>query len=110
MAIRLVIAFDFIDEEGKSLINGQFNNLITPLAVNEISTPDITHMWMSILRYADSFQTNPLICHLFPQTPYGTSMEPGSKVTDKSHRIFFESQHGYTPLVHLPKDNLHCDL
>lgn len=43
MAIRLVIAFDFIDEEGKSLINGQFNNLITPLAVNEISIPDITH-------------------------------------------------------------------
>lgn len=105
MAKRLVIAFDFVDEEGNSLIDGQFNNLVTPLAVNEISPMDVTDMWMFICSVANSFQRAPSIRHLFPQTPYGISMEPGSIVTDKSHRIFFETAHGHTPLVHLPKDD-----
>lgn len=49
-------------------------------------------------------------CHLFPQTPYGISMEPDSKVTDKSECIFFETQHGHTRLVHLAEDDSHGDL
>lgn len=109
MAKRLIIAFDFVDEEGNSLINGQFNNLITPLVVDSISSMDITQMWMAICSFSNGFQRDPLIRHLFPQTPYGISMEPGSKVTDKSHRIFFETLHGHTSLVHLPEDDSHSD-
>lgn len=110
MGKRLVIAFDFIDEEGNSLIGNDINNLVTPLAVNNITTMDITHMSMALYSFSRSFQGHPLICHLFPQTPYGISMEPDSKVTDKSDRIFFETHHGHTSLVHLPEDGLHCGL
>lgn len=107
MGKRLVIAFDFIDEEGNSLIGNDINNLVTPLAVNDITAMDVVHMSMAICSFSRSFQGHPLICHLFPQTPYGISMEPDSKVTDKSNRMFFETHHGHISLVYPPKDDSH---
>lgn len=103
MAKRLVVAFDIIDEDGNSLINGQTNDLMTPLAINSISPIDITRMWMALCNFSLSFRKDPLIRHLFHQTPYGISMEPDSKVTDKSDCIYFETHHGHTSLVHLPE-------
>ena len=92
------------------MIGNDINNLVTPLAVDDITAMDITHMSMAIYSFSCSFQGHPLICHLFPQTPYGISMEPDSKVTDKSDRIFFETHHGHTSLVYLAEDDSHNDL
>lgn len=107
MAKKLVIAFDFFDEEGNSLSSDHFNDMVIPLAVDEITVMDVIHMWMFIKSLTGNLLKCPLVRHLFPQTPYGISMEPGSKVTDKSDRIFFEYLSGHTRLVYPLKDGLH---
>jgi hypothetical protein len=105
MAKKLVIAFDVIDEENRSLIGDLFNSNTVPLIANEINSLDVSNILMAIYRFSLDLQGYPSTRHLFPQTPYGISMEPGSKVTDKSDRIYSEALHGHTTLVHLPKDD-----
>lgn len=110
MAKRLVIAFDFVDEKNNSLIGDLFNSNTVPLIADEVNSLDVANILMAIYRFSLDLQRFPSVCHLFPQTPYGISMEPGSKVTDISDYIYSEALHGHTPLVHLPEDDLHCGL
>lgn len=106
MAKKLIIAFDVVDEDTNSIIGKRLNAFETPLAIDAISSMDITYMNMAIYSFLSGLQGSSVLCHLFPQTPYGVSMEPNSSVNDKSDRIYFEVNQGYIRLVHPQEDNL----
>ena len=48
MAKRLVIAFDFVDEENNSLIGDLFNSNTVPLVADEVNSLDVANILMAI--------------------------------------------------------------
>ena len=57
MAKRLVIAFDFVDEENNSLIGDLFNSNTVPLVADEVNSLDVANILMAIYRFLlDTFR------------------------------------------------------
>lgn len=64
MAYTLVLAFDIVDENDKSVIGGMWNTNEVEI-VNPTSL-DITSIWLDMYHYAIRFPEHPGTSHLFP--------------------------------------------
>lgn len=65
MAKRLVVAFDVVDENDNSIIDWQWNTHEIAIS-DDITSLDITSLWMDMYRYVIYAPAHPGISHLFP--------------------------------------------
>ena len=65
MGKRIIVAFDIIDENDKSIIGKSLNSVTTPLRIDNITSDDIINIEQELQEFLFNARVNEYIGHLF---------------------------------------------